>query len=480
MKKLRNLLEGLKLISSNGDLDMDILGVSTNSKLTEEGHIFFAVKGNSIDGHKFIDTAIKKGCNCVICSILPKKIYSNVSYIQVENIRIAVNKISAKFYDNPAKKLKVIAVTGTNGKTSIVYFLYQFLLLINKKVGMLSTIENKIEGKSITSSLTTPDPIEINKLMSEMVEKGIEYCVMEASSHAIDQIRITGSDVYLAIFSNISHDHLDYHKTFLNYINTKKKLFDELSEGSFSIINIDDKRADYIIQNSKSKVKNYSVKSISENKAKIIEKSTEGMLVEIDNQKVSLGIIGEFNLYNILSVYVFSKILKINKIESLKVLSKIKPPKGRLEFIKSSRGSIGIVDYAHTPDALRNVLVTIADIKGDNKLISIIGAGGDRDKEKRPEMGRIAEEYSDYVIVTSDNPRNEDQNNIINDIVKGFKYDNYKIEIDRKKAIIQACNNLDKNSILLVAGKGHEDYQIIGEKYIPHNDMEILKNELKI
>jgi len=282
-----------------------------------------------------------------------------------------------------------------------------------------------------------------------------------------------------SIFSNISHDHLDYHKTFLNYINTKKKLFDQLSENSFSVINTDDKRADYIVQNSKSKVINYSVKSISENKARIIEKSVEGMLVEIDNQKVSLGVLGEFNLYNILSVYVFSKILKIDKIKSLKILSKLKPPKGRLEFIKSSNGSIGIVDYAHTPDALRNVLITLDDIKGDNKLISIIGAGGDRDKKKRPEMGRVAEEYSDYVIVTSDNPRNENQNDIIDDITKGFKYDNYKIEIDRKRAITNACNNLDNKSILLVAGKGHEDYQIIGKNYIPHNDMEILKNELK-
>lgn len=479
MKKLRNLLKGIEIISSKGDLDIDILGVSTNSKLTEEGYIFFAVKGNNLDGHEFIDGAIRNGSNCIICSVLPKKINIKLSYVQVRNIRFAINKISSKFYNNPANKLKVIAVTGTNGKTSIVYFLYQFLLLLDKKVGMLSTIENKIKDKSISSSLTTPDPIEINKLMSEMIKMGIEYCVMEASSHAIDQIRISGSDMYVAIFSNISHDHLDYHKTFLNYINTKKKLFDQLKENSFSVINTDDKRADYIVQNSKSKVINYSVKSISENKARIIEKSVEGMLVEIDNQKVSLGVLGEFNLYNILSVYVFSKILKIDKIKSLKILSKLKPPKGRLEFIKSSNGSIGIVDYAHTPDALRNVLITLDDIKGDNKLISIIGAGGDRDKKKRPEMGRVAEEYSDYVIVTSDNPRNENQNDIIDDITKGFKYDNYKIEIDRKRAITNACNNLDNKSILLVAGKGHEDYQIIGENYIPHNDMEILKNELK-
>jgi len=479
MKKLRNLLEGIEIISSKGDLDIDILGVSANSKDTEKGYVFFAVKGNNLDGHEFIDGAIRNGSNCIVCSVIPKKIDTNLCYVQVQNMRVAINKISSKFYNNPVKKLKVIAVTGTNGKTSIVYFLYQFLSFLDLKVGMLSTIENKIKDKSISSSLTTPDPIEINKLMSEMVDMGMEYCVMEASSHAIDQIRISGSDVYVAIFSNISHDHLDYHKTFLNYINTKKKLFDELSEDSFSVINTDDKRADYIVQNSKSKVINYSVKSISENKARIIEKSIEGMLVDIDNQKVSLGVIGEFNLYNILSVYALSKILKINKIESLKTLSKIKPPKGRLEFIKSSHGSIGIVDYAHTPDALRNVLITLDDIKGDNKLISIIGAGGDRDKKKRPEMGRVAEEYSDHVIITSDNPRNEDQNDIIDDITKGFKYDNYEIEIDRKKAIINACNNLDNKSILLVAGKGHEDYQIIGENYIPHNDMEILKNEFK-
>ena len=479
MKKLKNILKDINIKSLLGELDISISGISNNSNDINDGYLFFAVKGNNSDGHKFIDVAINNGSTCVVCTRIPKKINSSITYIQVNNIREVINKVSSNFYDNPSKSLKVIAVTGTNGKTSIVYFLYQFLLILNKRVGMLSTIENKIQNETFKSSLTTPDSIEINRLMNDMVKNDIEYCVMEASSHAIDQIRISGSDVYVAIFSNLSHDHLDYHKTFLNYINAKKKLFDNLKKDSFSIINSDDKRADYIAQNSKSKIIHYSVNSLSDNKGRLIENNLDGMLVDIDNEKISLGIIGEFNLYNILSVYVFSKILKINKIKSLSIISKIKPPRGRLEYIKSSKGSIGIVDYAHTPNALENVLTTINKIRGDNKIISIIGAGGDRDKSKRPEMGRVAEEYSDYVIVTSDNPRNENEIDIINDIIKGFKTENYMIESDRKKAIINACKNIDNKTILLVAGKGHEDYQIIGNNYIPHNDMEILKKELK-
>ena len=450
-----------------------------DSRNVVKDSLFVAVRGTQLDGHKFIEQAIEKGAIAILAEELPLTKPEEVTYIRVNNSSQSLGILAANFYDNPSKSLKVIAVTGTNGKTSIVYFLYQFLLILNKRVGMLSTIENKIQNETFKSSLTTPDSIEINRLMNDMVKNDIEYCVMEASSHGIDQIRISGSDVYVAIFSNLSHDHLDYHKTFLNYINAKKKLFDNLRKDSFSIINSDDKRSDYIGQNSKSKIIHYSVNSLSDNKGRLIENNLDGMLVDIDNEKISLGIIGEFNLYNILSVYVFSKILKINKIKSLSIISKIKPPRGRLEYIKSSKGSIGIVDYAHTPNALENVLTTINKIKGDNKIISIIGAGGDRDKSKRPEMGRVAEEYSDYVIVTSDNPRNENEIDIINDIIKGFKTENYMIESDRKKAIINACKKIDNKTILLVAGKGHEDYQIIGNNYIPHNDMEILRKELK-
>ncbi|MDG2342071.1 MAG: UDP-N-acetylmuramoyl-L-alanyl-D-glutamate--2,6-diaminopimelate ligase [Cytophagales bacterium] len=475
MKQLSEIINEVKIKETVGDINTSVEGITDNSGLVKPNFLFFAIKGITHDGHEFIDNAIEKGCKVIICSYLPDKIHEDVCYIVVKNIRESVYNISSKFYNDPAKKIKIIAVTGTNGKTSIVFFIYKFLNSLGIKVGMLSTIENRIADKRIKSHLTTPSPVQLHMLLDNMIKNSCEYCIMEASSHSIDQKRIMGRDIFIGIFSNLSHDHLDYHKTFINYINTKKILFDDLPKSSYSIINSDDKRSEYLIQNTKSKVFSYGLKTLPDYKGKIIESGTSGIMIHIDNINVSFKIIGDFNAYNLLSVYAVAKILKIDSEIIFKRLSQLNTPEGRMDFIQGKNNVIGIVDYAHTPDALKNVLKNISSFKKDAKVISIVGAGGDRDKSKRPEMGKIATQLSDYVFFTSDNPRDENEDNILSDIVKGAVRKNYQVISDRKKAIESAYLNYKKDSIILVAGKGHEKYQIIGEKSIPHDDKEILK-----
>ncbi len=475
MKQLTEIINEIKIKETVGDINTSVEGITDNSGLVKPNFLFFAIKGITHDGHEFIDNAIEKGCKVIICSYLPDKIHEDVCYVVVKNIRESVYNISSKFYNDPAKKIKIIAVTGTNGKTSIVFFIYKFLNSLGIKVGMLSTIENRIADKRIKSHLTTPSPVQLHMLLDNMIKNSCEYCIMEASSHSIDQKRIMGRDIFIGIFSNLSHDHLDYHKTFINYINTKKILFDDLPKSSYSIINSDDKRSEYLIQNTKSKVFSYGLKTLSDYKGKIIESGTSGIMIHIDNINVSFKIIGDFNAYNLLSVYAVAKILKIDSEIIFKRLSQLNTPEGRMDFIQGKNNVIGIVDYAHTPDALKNVLKNISSFKKDAKVISIVGAGGDRDKSKRPEMGKIATQLSDYVFFTSDNPRDENEDNILSDIVKGAVRKNYQVISDRKKAIESAYLNYKKDSIILVAGKGHEKYQIIGEKSIPHDDKKILK-----
>jgi len=475
VKQLTEIINEIKIKETVGDINTSVEGITDNSGLVKPNFLFFAIKGITHDGHEFIDNAIEKGCKVIICSYLPDKIHEDVCYVVVKNIRESVYNISSKFYNDPAKKIKIIAVTGTNGKTSIVFFIYKFLNSLGIKVGMLSTIENRIADKRIKSHLTTPSPVQLHMLLDNMIKNSCEYCIMEASSHSIDQKRIMGRDIFIGIFSNLSHDHLDYHKTFINYINTKKILFDDLPKSSYSIINSDDKRSEYLIQNTKSKVFSYGLKTLSDYKGKIIESGTSGIMIHIDNINVSFKIIGDFNAYNLLSVYAVAKILKIDSEIIFKRLSQLNTPEGRMDFIQGKNNVIGIVDYAHTPDALKNVLKNISSFKKDAKVISIVGAGGDRDKSKRPEMGKIATQLSDYVFFTSDNPRDENEDNILSDIVKGAVRKNYQVISDRKKAIESAYLNYKKDSIILVAGKGHEKYQIIGEKSIPHDDKEILK-----
>ena len=475
MKKLIEILDGTKILSSIGDLDKIIHGITDNSNDANKNFLFFAIKGNDFDGHEFIEDAISKGVSTIICTKLPDNLNKNITFIMVKDIRESVYNISSNYYENPDKKIKIIAVTGTNGKTSIVYFLYQFFKSINIKVGMMSTIENRINDIVLDAKLTTPNPIEFLKILCEMVLKNCEYCFMEASSHAIHQKRINGKNIFAAIFSNLSHDHLDYHQTFKNYIDAKKILFDDLEKDSYSIINLDDKRSNYLIQNTKSKVLTYGLKNISDFNAKIVESTSESITLNFGTVDVTFNVIGDFNAYNILAVYSLANILKIDNDIILQKLSKLNNPSGRFEFLIGGNNQIGIVDYAHTPDALENVLINILKFKKNKKLITVVGAGGDRDKSKRPKMGKIASEYSDFVFFTSDNPRNENENDIISDIVNGVVDDNYEIEIDRKIAIKMAFQKFKTNSIILVAGKGHEKYQIIGDKSLPHDDKEIIK-----
>ena len=475
MKNLIEILNDIKILSSHGEMNKLIGGITDNSKAVEEDFLFFAIEGNDFDGHKFIDDAISKGSNTIICSKLPARLNKNISYVLVEDIRESVYKISSNFYGNPEKKIKIIAVTGTNGKTSIVFFLYNFFKSLNIKVGMLSTIENRIDDQILDANLTTPNPIEFLKILNNMVTKKCEFCFMEASSHAIHQKRIIGKNIFAGIFSNLSHDHLDYHKTFKNYINAKKILFDSLSKNSYSIINSDDKRSDYITQNTKSKVVTYGLKNVSDYNAKIVESTAESLTLNFDKLDVTFKIIGDFNAYNILAVYSLANILNFEKDLILKKLSELNTPSGRFEFLLGKNDQIGIVDYAHTPDALENILLNILKFKKNKKLITVVGAGGDRDKSKRPKMGKIASDHSDFVFFTSDNPRNENENDIISDIIDGVSRDNYEVEIDRKKAIEKAFNRFNTNSIILVAGKGHEKYQIIQDKSLPHDDKQIIK-----
>ena len=475
MKKLSDLLAGIKIKSIEGDTDKLVAGITDNSREVKNDFLFFAIYGNKFDGHDFIDKSIKSGSNTIICTKLPKSLNEKITYILVEDIRESVYRISSNFYENPDKKIKIVAVTGTNGKTSIVYFLFQFFRSFNKRVGMISTIENRVNDKILKAKLTTPNPIEFLKILNEMVLSNCEYCFMEASSHAIHQKRIVSENIFAAIFSNLSHDHLDYHKTFQNYIDAKKILFDELGKSSYSILNLDDKRSRYLVQNTKSKVITYGLKNLADYNTKILESTAEGLKLRFDKVDVSLRIIGDFNAYNILAVYSLASILKFDKNKILEKISELSTPSGRFEFLVGKNNKIGIVDYAHTPDALENILLNILKFKRDKKLITVVGAGGDRDKSKRPKMGTIALEYSDFVFFTSDNPRNENENDIIKDIIRGATRTNFEIETDRKKAIKLAFKRFDKNSIILVAGKGHEKYQIIGNNSIPHDDKETIK-----
>ncbi len=475
MKKLKELLNDVKIISSKGNLDIIVNNITDNSNDVNNNFLFFAIKGNDFDGHNYINDSILNGATSIICSKLPLEIQKDITYVLVEDIRESVYTISSNFFDNPDKKIKIVAVTGTNGKTSIVYFLYQFFNSLNIKVGLISTIENRVGNKILKATLTTPNSIEFMNILNKMVSNNCEYCFMEASSHAIHQKRIIGKNIFAAIFSNLSHDHLDYHFTFQNYINAKKMLFDQLDKNSYSIINLDDKRANYIMQNTKSKVFTYGLKNISDFSAKIIESSVSGLTLNFGSIDVSFKIIGNFNAYNILAVYSLAKILDIEDIIILKKISELITPSGRFEFILGKNEKVAIVDYAHTPDALENILKNILKFKKDKKLVTVVGAGGNRDKSKRPKMGKVATELSDFVFFTSDNPRNENPRNIISDLVKGACKNNFEIQIDRKKAIEIAFNRFNSDTIILVAGKGHEKYQVIGNKSIPHDDKEIIK-----
>ena len=484
MKSLKDILYKVEIASVIGTTDLPISSVHFDSRKVKKQSLFVAVKGTQTDGHQFISQAIKNGATAIVAEQLPFETEKNISYIIVKNSSKALGVLATNYFENPSEKLKLIGVTGTNGKTTIASLLFNLFLGMNKKVGMLSTIQNKINHTTIESTHTTADALEINQLLSQMVEKGCEYCFMEVSSHAIDQNRITGLAFNMMVFTNISHDHLDYHSTFNEYINAKKKVFDNLNSNAVVLVNNDDKHSMEMIANTKAKKQTYSLKTMSDFKCKILENQFDGMLLSINNFDLWTKLIGEFNAYNVLAVYAVGILLETQEGKLLEGISMLSSAKGRFQTVRNKEGVTAIIDYAHTPDALRNVLGTINKIRsGNEKLITVIGCGGDRDTKKRPKMAAIATDLSTQVIITSDNPRSENPEDIIKCMMAGLDPVQKKKTLvirDRKQAIKTACTISEKDDIILVAGKGHEKYQEIkGVKY-PFDDMQELKESLNL
>ncbi len=475
---LRNILLDLEVIEQIGNLDISICDIVFDSRKVQEGSLFVAQRGTQIDGHNFIESAIKDGAKAIVLEQMPDKIQDGITYIKVGNSAKALAILARNYYDNPSSKLKLIGITGTNGKTTTVTLSYNLFKSLGYECGLISTIVNRIGDREVVSTHTTPDALSLNKLLNEMVENSCEYVFMEVSSHAVDQYRIWGLSYYGGVFSNITHDHLDYHKTFANYINAKKGFFDSLSAKAFSLTNIDDKNGEKMLEATKSKKYTYSLSRMADFKAKIIENSFFGLLLNINGKEVSTQLVGEFNAYNLLAIYSIAELCGLKQEEILLGLSKLKAAAGRFETYRLKNGAVAIIDYAHTPDALLNVISTINEIKLGGKLITLVGCGGNRDKTKRPEMAKIAQEGSDVVILTSDNPRFENPDDIIEDMKKGV-IDNESLFCitDRRQAIKLASQLAkDKNDIILVAGKGHETYQeISGVKYHFDDKEEVLK-----
>lgn len=483
MKLLKDILYRAGIEEVIGSTNVAIESICIDSREVKKFSVFIAVKGTLVDGHKFIDKAIEQGALAIICEDLPEEHASEVNYIQVKNSRFAAGVIASNFFGNPSENLNLIGITGTNGKTTAATLLYELFMGLGYKVGLISTVRNLINGEEIKATHTTPDPISLNGLLADMVEVGCEYCFMEVSSHALDQHRVAGLHFKGAIFTNISHDHLDYHGNFDHYIKSKKMLFDMLPSTSFALVNLDDRNGEVMAQNSKAKVITYGLKSMADRKAKILENNLTGLILNIDGQEVITRLIGSFNAYNILSVYGAAIELKEEKLQILTTLSNLHSPDGRFQFIKTENNVLGIVDYAHTPDALDNVLSTIHELRtGNEKLITLVGCGGDRDKDKRPEMARIAAEGSDKVILTSDNPRSEDPEAILADMKAGLDPSLTRKAVsivDRAEAIRTACMLVQPGDIILVAGKGHEKYQEIKGERFDFDDMEVLSTNLK-
>ncbi|MBQ8805071.1 MAG: UDP-N-acetylmuramoyl-L-alanyl-D-glutamate--2,6-diaminopimelate ligase [Bacteroidaceae bacterium] len=463
--KLTTLTINLNIIEIAGSTCKDIKGVNIDSRKIEQDHLFIAVRGTQADGHNYIDKAIESGATAIVCEEIPEKRNADITYIKVENSEQAVGSIATSFYGDPTSKMKLVGVTGTNGKTTIATVLYNTFRHMGYKVGLISTVVNYIDGKAIPTEHTTPDPITLNRLLGEMADTGCEFAFMEVSSHSVVQNRIGGLKFAGGIFTNLTRDHLDYHQTFENYLKAKKQFFDNLSENAFVITNADDKNGMVMVQNTKAKIKTYSVRSMADFRAKIIECHFEGMYLDIDGQEIGVQFIGKFNVSNLLAVYGAACMLNIDPHEMLVALSAMKPVSGRFESLRSPSGYTAIVDYAHTPDALENVLNAIHDVlDGKGEVITVCGAGGNRDKGKRPLMAQEAVKQSDKVIITSDNPRFEEPQDIINDMLAGLNAEQMKKVIsiaDRREAIRTACMLAKKGDVILIAGKGHEDYQDI-------------------
>lgn len=484
MKKLSDILYKVNLLEVEGSTAIHILDITFDSRSVKEGTLFIATRGTATDGHKYIDSAIEKGAVGIVCEKIPSHTHDGITYVKVQDSSLALSVIADNYFDSPSSAIKVVAVTGTNGKTTVATLLYRLFQSLGYPCGLISTVENKINDTTIPATHTTPDSIQINKLLRDMLFAGCQYCFMEASSHAIQQNRVAGLNFAGAVFTNITRDHLDYHKTFENYIEAKKKLFDNLSSDAFALTNIDDKRGLVMLQNTKAKKQSYSLQTVADFTAKILENSFSGLLLNIDNTEVFSHLVGDFNAYNLLAIYGAARLLGEEKIKTLTAISQLQPAEGRFDYVISDRHKVvGIVDYAHTPDALEKVLSTIRSIRNNNeRLITIVGCGGDRDSGKRPIMANVAAGLSDKVILTSDNPRSEDPNEILNQMKSGIAIPDIPKVLtiaDRSEAIKTAVTFAQSGDIILLAGKGHEKYQEVkGVKY-PFDDKMVLAETFK-
>ena len=483
MRKLENILANVSTKSIIGSVDIAIDAITFDSRSVKSSTIFVAIKGTEVDGHNYIQKAIDLGASVIVCEILPTDLDQEVTYIQVENSNEALAYLASNFYDNPSVKLKLVGVTGTNGKTTIATLLYNLFSQAGFQVGLLSTVKVIIGQENFPATHTTPDSISIYKYLAQMVDAGCQYCFMEVSSHGIAQKRTAALDFDGGLFTNLSHDHLDYHKTFAEYRDVKKSFFDQLDKKAFAITNADDKNGEFMLQNCKANKLSYGLKNVADIHGQVLESQISGMLMRIQNNEIWVQLIGSFNASNLLAVYGAAINLGLSEEEVLLQLSTLKSVSGRFQYFVSDDKITAIVDYAHTPDALENVLKTIEEIRTRNEqLITVVGCGGNRDKTKRPEMGQIASEMSNQVIFTSDNPRNEDPMVILSEIEAGVEAQNVRKVLtieDRAQAIKTACKLAKSGDIILIAGKGHEDYQEIkGVKY-HFNDYELVQEFLK-
>ena len=481
--KIKEILANCNLMEIEGDKDVDILDMTFDSRKVKDGSLFFAVRGTQVDGHDYIDKAVAQGAKAIVCEKMPKTKTDGVTYIQVDNSAYVLGVAASNFFGNPSRELRLVGVTGTNGKTTIATLLYRLFTDAGYSCGLLSTIENIISREVIPSTHTTPDPLELNALLQKMVECGCEYAFMEVSSHSVDQDRIAGLHFAGGIFTNLTHDHLDYHKTMANYRNAKKKFFDNLPDTAFALTNLDDKNGAVMLQNTRAKKLSYALKHDADFKGVVMESHFDGMLLKVNGVEVFTQLVGGFNASNLLAIYGAAIALGFNKDELLVEISKLHGANGRFDMVHSESGIVGIVDYAHTPDALENVLTTINDVRRHKEtLITVVGCGGNRDTTKRPEMAAVAVKLSDRVILTSDNPRNEDPDEIIRQMKAGIAAeDSHKVLsiTNRHEAIRTAVALAKKGDIILVAGKGHENYQEINGIKNHFDDKEELSEAFK-
>jgi UDP-N-acetylmuramoyl-L-alanyl-D-glutamate--2,6-diaminopimelate ligase len=482
MKLLSDILYKTGLVETQGSTNVAITAMTFDSRKVEKDGLFVAVRGTQSDGHDFIDKAISLGAVAIVCEEFPKEIIDRISYAKVVDSSLALGIIASNFYDNPSSSLKLIGVTGTNGKTTTVTLLFQLFRAMGLKAGMLTTVRNMINSEEILSTHTTPDAVELNKLLRRMVDAGCKYAFMEVSSHSVVQKRIAGLEFSGGVFSNITHDHLDYHKTFDEYIKAKKTFFDQLPQSAFALVNKDDMNGIIMVQNTKALKRSYSISSLADFNCRVLENQFSGLQLNMDNVELWSKLIGSFNAYNLLAIYSTAILLGQDKMNVLMTISTLDSVEGRFEYVRSDSGITGIVDYAHSPDALKNVLSTIKDIRsGNEQVITVVGCGGDRDSAKRPIMSKIACDLSDRVILTSDNPRSEDPESILKQMQNGIEKQNTKKTlsiVDRREAIRTAVALARPGDIVLVAGKGHEKYQEVNGVKYPFDDMGVLKENL--